>query len=263
MASTTTTRRPFLTPGLIYDFSRQFSAFASYTEIFKPQNSRDVTGSYLDPIDGRSFEVGIKGEHFDGRFNTSLTLFETRQNNVATAVYDEETGEPILLPDGTQASSAIDGTRTRGFELEASGELRRRVECLASAGRATGIEDADGEGVRTFVPRTLIRLFTTWTPAALSKLTFGGGINWQSASHTFVGTPDGGTTLRQGDVTLLSIMARYQLTLERFRPVEWQQPARQEVLRARRIRQHVLRGARELVARGEPALLARKHRSSA
>ena len=30
--------------GLIYDFSREFSAFASFTEIFKPQNSRDVTG---------------------------------------------------------------------------------------------------------------------------------------------------------------------------------------------------------------------------
>ena len=60
--------------GLIYDISRQFSAFASYTEIFKPQNSTRCRAQYLDPIDGRSFEVGIKGEHFDGRLQHGAHL---------------------------------------------------------------------------------------------------------------------------------------------------------------------------------------------
>src|SRR6185295_6477073 len=62
--------------GLIWDVSQQFSVFSSYTGIFKPQGSRDVHGALLDPIDGRSIEVGIKGEHFDGRMNTALALFE-------------------------------------------------------------------------------------------------------------------------------------------------------------------------------------------
>ena len=197
--------------GLIYDISRSFSAFASFTEIFKPQNSRDVNGTFLDPIDGRSFEVGIKGEHLEGRLNTALTFFETRQNNVATADLDPETGETILLPDGTQASRPIDGTRASGFELEASGELRPGLRASLGWSRYT-LKDADDAAVRTFVPRTLVRAFTAWTaPGALSKLTIGGGVNWQSASHTLVGSPDGGATLRQGAVTLVSVMARYQL----------------------------------------------------
>lgn len=197
--------------GLIWDVTEQFSAFASYTGIFKPQGNRDVTGALLDPIKGRSYEVGIKGEHFEGRLNTALTLFQTDQSNVATAVYDPETGEAILLPDGKQASRPIDGTETRGFELEVAGELRAGWNASFGLSRYQ-IEDADGHAVRTFVPRTLISGFTTWTPGAFQKLTLGGGVRWQSRSKTTVGAPDGGTTLQQSDVTLLSAMARYEIT---------------------------------------------------
>jgi len=198
--------------GLVYDVSADFSLFASYTSIFKPQNNRDINGHYLDPIDGQSFEVGIKGEHFDGKLNTSLTVFETRQNNVAGPVFDPETGEPILLPDGSQVSRAIDGTRTRGFEAEAAGRLNE--EWQASLGWSHYVmEDGDGQPVRTYIPRTLVRLFATWKPVDwLSGLALGGGVNWQSKSSTFVSSPDGGTILRQSDVTQLSLMARYQFT---------------------------------------------------
>ena len=197
--------------GLVYDVAEHYSLFASYTSIFKPQNSRDINGHYLDPIDGRSFEAGIKGEHLDKRLNTSLTVFETRQNNVAGPVFDPETGEPVLLPDGSQVSRAIDGTRTRGFEFEAAGRLSEEWQATFGWSRYV-MHDGDGVPVRTFIPGTLIRAFATWTPRWMPKLALGGGVNWQSRSSTFVGTPDGGTTLRQGDVTDISLMARYAFT---------------------------------------------------
>jgi outer membrane receptor for ferric coprogen and ferric-rhodotorulic acid len=196
--------------GLIFDLSAHFSAFASYTEIFKPQVTRDAGRQYLDPIDGNSMEIGVKGEHFDARLNTALTLFETRQDNVAAAAFDEN-GDPIMLDGGTQASVAIDGTRTRGFELEVAGTLAERWNASLGWTRYL-IKDGDNLAFRTFVPRTLVRAFTTWTPAALRKLTLGGGVNWQSDSHTPVGGPDGGFTFREDDVTQISLMARYQFT---------------------------------------------------
>jgi outer membrane receptor for ferric coprogen and ferric-rhodotorulic acid len=198
--------------GLIYDVTPDYSLFTSYTTIFKPQNNRDVTGRYLDPIDGRSFEAGIKGEHFGGRLNTALTVFETRQNNVATGLLDPETGNPVLLADGTQASIAIDGVRTRGFEAEVQGILLPGWN--ASLGWSHYLfHDSDGRPVRTFVPSTLVRTFTTWNPpGVLNRLTIGGGINWQSTSHTTVGTPDGTAELRQAGVPLLNLMGRYQVT---------------------------------------------------
>jgi outer membrane receptor for ferric coprogen and ferric-rhodotorulic acid len=196
--------------GLIFDISENYSAFASFTEIFKPQLTRDANNSYLDPIDGNSVEFGIKGEHFDARLNTALTLFETKQDNVAEAAFDED-GNPIMLEDGTQASVAIDGTRTRGFEFEASGAFSERWNASLGWTRYL-IEDADGLAVRTFVPRTMVRGFTTWRPAAIEKLTLGAGINWQSDSYSQVGGPAGGVLFRENDVTQISLMARYQVS---------------------------------------------------
>ena len=49
----TTSSRP---AGLIYDINKTYTAYASYTEIFQPQNARDTSGSILPPIDGKSYE---------------------------------------------------------------------------------------------------------------------------------------------------------------------------------------------------------------
>lgn len=195
--------------GVVWDLLPQFSAFASYTSIFKPQSNRDAAGRYLDPIDGRSFELGLKGEHFDRRLNTALTLFETRQSNVAAPVIDPLTGEQIRRPDGTPVSQAIDGTRTRGFELEVAGRVSAEVQASLGWTRYL-MQDSDGQAVRTFVPGTLVRLFTTWEPRRWTeRLKLGAGLNWQSATHTTVGSPAGPTDLRQGSVAQVSLMARY------------------------------------------------------
>jgi outer membrane receptor for ferric coprogen and ferric-rhodotorulic acid len=195
--------------GLVVDVGTNYSAFTSFTEIFKPQNSRDSDGVYLDPVEGSSFEVGIKAEYFEGRLNAGLTVFETRQSNVAAPVFDPDTGEAILLPDGSSVSQAIDGTRTRGFELEAAGRIGERWK-LDFGWSRYDIEDADGASVRTFVPRTLIRTFATWKP--LDRFAFGAGANWQSESHTQVGTPAGGAQFHQDSFVELGVMARYDVT---------------------------------------------------
>jgi outer membrane receptor for ferric coprogen and ferric-rhodotorulic acid len=198
--------------GLVYDISKDYSLFASYTGIFKPQNARGINGRYLDPINGRSVELGIKGEHLDGRLTTSLTLFKTRQNNVAAPVYDSDTGEAVLLPDGSQVSRALDGTDSRGFEFEVAGRLGENWQTSFGFSR-TLMHDATGANVRTYIPGTLLRTFTTWTPRQwVDGLTLGAGLNWQSRSHTLVGTPTGSAVLEQGSVPELSLMAKYDLS---------------------------------------------------
>jgi outer membrane receptor for ferric coprogen and ferric-rhodotorulic acid len=194
--------------GLVWDVGRDVSLFASWTGIFKPQNSRDANGHWLDPIDGSSIELGIKGEHFDGRLDTALTVFETRQDNLAAPLFDPVTGEPVMLPDGAQASFPIDGARTRGFELEATGRIGEDWNLSFGWSRAL-THDADGVAVRTFIPSALVRAFATWNPSWLKALTLGGGVNWQARSSTTVGAPEGNRVLAQGGVALVNLMARY------------------------------------------------------
>lgn len=198
--------------GIVYDISPSYSLFASYTGIFKPQNARDIDGHYLDPIKGRSVELGIKSEHLDGRLTTSLTLFKTRQDNVAAPIYDDVTGEPVLLPDGSQVSRALDGTDSHGFEIEVAGRLNDDWQTSFGFSR-TLMHDATGANVRTYIPGTLLRTFTTWTPRAwVPGLTLGAGLNWQSRSSTLVGTPTGSTVLDQSSVPQLSLMAKYDFS---------------------------------------------------
>jgi outer-membrane receptor for ferric coprogen and ferric-rhodotorulic acid len=193
--------------GVILDVGQDFSVFASYTEIFTPQNKQAVTGAFLNPISGVSQEVGIKGEHFDGRLNTALTLFDTRQDNVATA----DVGH--TLPDGiTQAYYGVDGASSRGFELEVNGELTPGWN--TSLGWSySKLKDADDHKINAYIPTTLIRLFTSWTlPGNMDKLKIGGGINWQSKSELEATCPNGVCAFEQGNVFILSLMARYQFT---------------------------------------------------
>jgi outer membrane receptor for ferric coprogen and ferric-rhodotorulic acid len=205
--------------GLVWDILPQFSAFTSYTGIFKPQNNRNISGHYLDPVEGRSVEVGIKGEHFDRRLNTALTLFQTRQNNVAAPVYDTD-GNPVVLPDGSNASQPTD-VRTRGFEVEVAGKLTDELQGSFGWTRYV-MQDGAGAPTRTFIPGTLVRLFATWEPKRLVPgLTLGGGVNWQSASSTLVAAPEGAAgrdeetgqvRLTEGSIAQLSLMARYQFS---------------------------------------------------
>jgi len=196
--------------GLVYDISRHLSLFTSYTGIFQPQTARDADSHWLDPVEGRSLEAGIKGEFLDKRLNAALTVFQTYQDNVAAPAFDDD-GNPVLLPDGSQASTPIDGATTRGVEVEAAGRVGE--DWLLSFGWSrTLTRDADDQYVRTFIPATLLRTFATWTPSRIEGLTLGGGVNWQSQSSTFVADPAGGTVLREGSVALVNLMARYRFS---------------------------------------------------
>lgn len=192
--------------GLVYAITPVYSAFVSYTQIFDPQDKRRRDGSFLDPVLGSSREIGLKGRHFDGRLNTSLVLFDTHQDNVAEA----DVGQ--FLPDGlTQAYVPVSGTRSRGWEFEAAGDLREGWN--ASLGWSHfDLQGPDGTALRTALPRTLLRLFTTYRlPGAWDRLSVGGGANWQSASRAAVDGPDGPQRVNQSAVTLIEAMARYRI----------------------------------------------------
>ncbi|SEQ00983.1 outer-membrane receptor for ferric coprogen and ferric-rhodotorulic acid [Solimonas aquatica] len=199
--------------GALYELNASYSAFVSYTAIFNPQNKREYDGTYLQPLQGKSYETGIKGEHFGGRFNTALTLFETRLDHVAENALDASGNQLYVLDDGrTPAASSVDGTRTRGFEAQANGTLRENWNLSLGFSRYI-LQGPDHGEIRTYIPRTLIRGFSSWTPAlAQRQLTVGAGANWQSSSHVTVGAPSGAVDMQQSPVTLLSLMARWQFT---------------------------------------------------
>ncbi|MBW7903307.1 MAG: TonB-dependent siderophore receptor [Rhodocyclaceae bacterium] len=163
--------------GIVYDFNKSLSAYASYTEIFNPQSSKDVNGRFLDPEEGKNVELGLKGEWFGGRLNASVAVFETRKDNLAVAL------DNVYTPDGDFAYSAEDGTKGRGWELEVSGELAPGWQLQGGYARIV-TRDADGGRLNSiYAPKHSLKLFTTWKPAAVKGLTVGGGVQWQSETN--------------------------------------------------------------------------------
>lgn len=204
--------RQVVTPyaGLVWDFAANYSAYASYTDVFSPQgNLRDGNDTLLDPITGRSYEAGIKRAWADGALNAALALFRNEQSNVA-----ESTGQ--LHPDtGLTIYRAVDGVTSKGADLELSGRLAPGWNVYAGY---TWLQ-VDGLSYQQD-PRHLLRVNTAWTlPGALSRLTVGGGISVQSGTvmSTNPGRPLGNgqydaSNLAMGGYTLVNLMARYALS---------------------------------------------------
>ncbi|WP_329757195.1 ferric-rhodotorulic acid/ferric-coprogen receptor FhuE [Stenotrophomonas maltophilia] len=191
--------------GLVYDINDTYSAYASYTEIFQPQTARDRNDRYLDPVDGKSYEVGVKGAWFDNRLNASLAVFRIEQDNVA-----QVTSEPIIGRPGEFASIAARGTVSRGFEFEVNGELAPGWNATFGASRyvAKDINDAD---INTNLPQTALKLFTSYTPQSLQELTVGGGANWQN--RIYYAVPAYGR-IEQSGYALVSAFVRYRISPE-------------------------------------------------
>ncbi|WP_417359692.1 TonB-dependent siderophore receptor [Gallaecimonas pentaromativorans] len=188
--------------GALYDLTKQHRLYASYTEIFNPQNVKDASGQYLDPVTGKSYELGLKSTFLNDRLHTSLALFKTDQDNLATL-------DPTFEGNAQQSSAyyGAKGTESKGFEVEVVGQPVEGWNLSAGYSQFHA-EDASGAKVATTSPRKQLKLFTTYRFVdALPALTVGGGVNWQSESYSQ------GTDLRleQGAYALVNLMARYEL----------------------------------------------------
>ncbi len=193
--------------GVVYDINDTYSTYVSYTDIFQPQANRDRNGNYLDPVQGQNYEVGVKGEYLDGRLNTSIALFKVKQSKVA--VLD---GDALVPGSFEQAYTTADGVTTKGVELEVSGMLAPGWNAYAGGTYYTS-RDAEGVSVNTERPRAMAKLFTTYRlPGDWSKLTVGGGVNWQISTYSQVSAGSDTVTAKQKAYAIYNLMARYDFS---------------------------------------------------
>lgn len=193
--------------GAVLDLDSHHSAYVSYTEIFNPQTNRDRNGRMLAPTSGRNVEFGVKGSYFDGRANASIAVFKSWLDNVGQI----DPGQ--LLPDGTQAYFAANGTTSRGVEIDLQGEILPGWNTYAGFAHFVA-ESAAGGRLNAELPRTSGRIFSTYRlSGALRALTVGGGVNWRSSSFEAATSPLGPVRTRQAPYALVSLMARYDLSV--------------------------------------------------
>jgi len=198
---------------LIYDITPNISAYTSYTQIFLPQTYyRDRNNKMLEPDEGTNYELGLKGEFYDGRLNSSLAYFEVHQDNrpEADMAYN---GNPTN-PEIDYAYKGIKAT-TKGYEAEISGELMPGWQLQAGYTHKVS-RGQGGTKVSTWEPEDQINLYTSYKLTGdLDKLTLGGGVRWQSTGWQMLTNWNKGGTVEkfsQDPYWLVDLMARYQIS---------------------------------------------------
>lgn len=110
--------------GVIYDINRQISLYGSYSDIFIPQTQIKADGTALDPRVGKQYEIGSKGEFFDGRLNASLAIFNMRDKNRAFR-------DPAYPLNSTPYYLNAGEIESKGWEAEVSGSPVAGLELMA------------------------------------------------------------------------------------------------------------------------------------
>lgn len=194
--------------GLIYDLTNNLSVYASYTNIFKPQGDvRDIDGRILDPLEGNSYEAGLKALLLDGKLLATAAVYRIEQNNLAV---------PDGLIPGTslQAYRGAEGTVAKGYELEVVGKITPQWD--VSAGWSDySAKDSKGVHVLSHQPRQAFNFATKYAfTGKLDRLSLGGAVKWESQPPVTSENP--GTEVEerigQPDYAIANVMARYDLS---------------------------------------------------
>jgi outer membrane receptor for ferric coprogen and ferric-rhodotorulic acid len=196
--------------GVIYDLNDTYSVYASYTEIFKPQSERNVSGSSLQPMTGESYEIGLKGEYFDGALNASVALFDMTQENRSYLIPNQNESICPSYPASSCYETAGE-VRSRGIDTEISGAITPNWQLSAAYTYLLSeyIKDADNEGKR-FGPEQPKHLFKAATSynfeGDFNKWRVGADVLGQSETFNRVGS--GHAT--QDAYAVVGLMAGYK-----------------------------------------------------
>ncbi|QVL16723.1 TonB-dependent siderophore receptor [Pseudomonas qingdaonensis] len=199
--------------GVLYDITDQYTVYASYTDIFKPQNYKDVDDKYLEPVVGSNYEVGLKGSLLDERLNLSTAVFRSKQDNVA------EVDDSIPVgPNGEQYyKSGGKGNTVEGFEAEVAGEVMAGWNMTLGYSYTHSL-DAEHKRRNTTQPLNMVRWNSSYR--VMDRLTVGGSVDWQSDIYRSGNRPVGRGSdgriitapadIRQRSYTVVGLMSRYE-----------------------------------------------------
>ncbi|MCH7336951.1 TonB-dependent siderophore receptor [Acinetobacter sp. NIPH 2699] len=187
--------------GITYNFTPEYTGYMSYTSIFRPQTSVDqATGKVADPIEGKSYEVGIKSAWLDNQLTGTLAIFRTEENNYPLRSTD---GHPLNRKVG------ISDLRSQGVEVGLAGQLTDQVNVSLGYAQFSLQDLKNGGAARTYNPTQTFNLLTTYTPTQIPKLKVGAGLQWQGKTSIFDNVKS--AYLKQSDYALLNLMASYEV----------------------------------------------------
>ncbi|WP_372765370.1 TonB-dependent siderophore receptor [Litorivivens sp.] len=191
--------------GLVYRFGEHYTVYTSYTETFMPQRDIGLDFNRLDPNEGRSAELGVKGEFLDGRMLAALALFKAKHDNIsesAGTATDPVSGGVISVYRGADFDSD-------GVELEIAGYLADGLQGNINF-TILSIEDTQGNSARHYVPKRTLNASLSYAIPGVLPLRIGGALRWQDDIYREL--PSLNARIEQDSYALVDLFAQYAIT---------------------------------------------------
>lgn len=107
--------------GIVYQPVDNVALYANYSRSFVP-NDADDAGNSFKPTEGRSYEVGIKYSPVQA-LNVNLAVYDIVKKNLVNSV---------LQSNGDSIDEAVGKARSRGVELDVTGEIARNWSIIGT-----------------------------------------------------------------------------------------------------------------------------------
>jgi outer membrane receptor for ferric coprogen and ferric-rhodotorulic acid len=193
--------------GLVYDLTRETALYFSYSDIFAPQSDLKYNGNALDPRTGRQYEVGVKGEHYQGKLNTALALFLIRDEGRA---YSDPDHPDYYLNAGKAESKGIEaeiaGRPLNGWDISA-GYTFLETKYLKD-------DSSQGKPLSNWYPKHSFKLWNTYHFSAglLDGFSLGGGVNVYGSSKQNNSATTAALNVRKQDAyAVVNLQAGYKV----------------------------------------------------
>jgi outer-membrane receptor for ferric coprogen and ferric-rhodotorulic acid len=184
--------------GVVWSVTDTAKLYASYSDIFRPQNELNEQGEFLGPSKGENFEVGLKKTWLGGNLLGAFALYQAEQSN-----YAEYGGF-----DDTSGLSWFRGIeiKTQGLEIDLTGRLNDHW--TVQAGYAyLDLKDAGNGDERTYLPAHKVTLLSEMDVPSIAGLSLSVSLRWQDAIHYT--SENTATLVKQSSYALLGVGATY------------------------------------------------------
>jgi iron complex outermembrane receptor protein len=173
--------------GLSGSVNKATAIYALYDQAFIPQTGRLANNAEIKPITGDNMEVGVKKDWFDGRWNTTLSVYRIVKNNELTADPNSPPAAGLSIVMGQKTAEGVEfdlrGRIAKGFNLIANYAYTDSRITKAAAG-LTDIQV--GDIVPGYAKHTANGWLTyTFQRSALKGAGISGGVTYLSGRMTY------------------------------------------------------------------------------
>jgi iron complex outermembrane receptor protein len=154
--------------GLSVSLDKNASVYAVYDQAFIPQGGFLRSGEDVDPITGSNYELGLKKDWMNGKWNTTLSVYRIRKQNELTADPGNQAGENFSIVVGEK--------RAQGIEFDLKGELAKGLNLIANYAYTDGKVTEVAAGVTSMFVGQVVPGFAKHTSNAWLSYTLQSGL---------------------------------------------------------------------------------------